>query len=146
MIDAPPDFSPSSSHDPFVLIGGTIHDPTNGHDGTVANIWVESGRIVSPPSDTTRFRHVDVTGLVVMPGGIDLHSHVAGPKVNIGRCMSPQLGVHHRGHNQPSAVPTIHATGSLYASLGYTTVFDAAIPTSAASLAEIELADLPILD
>ena len=146
MIDAPPDFSPSSSHDPFVLIGGTIHDPTNGHDGTVANIWVESGRIVSPPSDTTRFRHVNVTGLVVMPGGIDLHSHVAGPKVNIGRCMSPQLGVHHRGHDQPSAVPTIHATGSLYASLGYTTVFDAAIPTSAASLAEIELADLPILD
>ena len=146
MIDAPPDFSPSSSHDPFVLVGGTVHDPTHGHDGTVANIWIESGRIVCPPSDTTRFRYVDVTGLVVMPGGIDLHSHVAGPKVNTGRCMSPQLGTHCRGHNQPSAVPTIHATGSLYASLGYTTVFDAAIPTSAASLAEIELADLPILD
>jgi formylmethanofuran dehydrogenase subunit A len=43
-------------------------------------------------------------------------------------------------------VPTIRATGGLYAALGYTTVFDAAIPVASADLAHLELADLPILD
>ena len=46
----------------------------------------------------------------------------------------------------PDAVPTIHATGSLYAALGYTTVFDAAITTAAAPLAHLELSELPVLD
>ena len=134
------------SHDPFVLVGGTVHDPKNGINGSPSDIWVESGRIVSSPNDTTRFRRIDTSGLIVMPGGVDLHSHIAGPKVNIGRRISPKLCSHRRSENQPSAVPTIHATGSLYASLGYTTVFDAAITTSAAPLAAIELRDLPILD
>lgn len=43
-------------------------------------------------------------------------------------------------------MPTIAATGALYAALGYTTVFDAAIATSAAGIAHRELNDLPILD
>lgn len=92
MTDASPYSSGSSFHDPFVLVGGTIHDPKNGLDGIVTDIWVEAGRIVCSPSDTKRFCHIDATGLIVMPGGIDLHSHVAGPKVNTGRRMSPQLG------------------------------------------------------
>ena len=146
MTDVSPHSSLSPFHEPFVLAGGTIHDPKNGLDGIVTDIWVESGRIVCSPSNIKRFRHIDATGLIVMPGGIDLHSHVAGPKVNTGRLMSPQLGTHCRSHNQPSAIPTIHSTGSLYASLGYTTVFDAAIATGAASLAAMELNDLPILD
>ncbi len=87
MTDVSPSFSPSNFHDPFVLVGGNVHDPKNGHDGAVTDIWVESGRIVCPPGDTKRFRQIDATGLIVMPGGIDLHSHVAGPKVNTGRCM-----------------------------------------------------------
>ena len=43
-------------------------------------------------------------------------------------------------------MPTIHTTGALYAALGYTTVFDAAIATAAAGIAHAELAELPILD
>jgi formylmethanofuran dehydrogenase subunit A len=125
----------------FVLAGGTIHDPTHGRDGVVADIWVEDGRIVDRPAAPQGFVRIDATGRVVMPGGVDLHSHVAGPKVNAGRRIAPQLA-----RSSPAAVPTIHATGGLYAALGYTTVFDAAIATSAAKIAHLELADLPILD
>ena len=124
----------------FVLVGGTIHDPANGRDGVVDDIWVEDGRIVLRPDDPSGFARVDAAGRVVMPGGVDLHSHVAGPKVNAGRRIAPHLA---RG---TAAVPTIHATGGLYAALGYTTVFDAAIATAAARIAHLELADLPILD
>ena len=129
----------------FVLAGGTVHDPATGRDGVVADIWVEGGRIIERPADATGYARIDATGLVVMPGGVDLHSHVAGPKVAAGRRLAPQLARGRVG-SAPAAVPTIHATGALYAALGYTTVFDAAIATAAAGLAHRELAELPILD
>ena len=132
--------SPSAA-DQFVLTGGTIHDPANQRDGVVADIWIENGRIIDRPADPTGFARIDTRGLVVMPGGVDLHSHVAGPKVNAGRRIAPHLA-----HRHPPAVPTIHTTGALYAALGYTTVFDAAIATAAAGIAHRELDELPILD
>ena len=130
----------------LVLVGGTIHDPANGRDGVVDDVFIDAraGTIVARPARLDGWTRIDATGLVVMPGGVDLHSHVAGPKVGAGRRMAPHLA---RGPDRPvAAVPTIHATGALYAALGYTTVFDAAIPCAAADLAHHELAELPILD
>jgi formylmethanofuran dehydrogenase subunit A len=135
------DPQPVAPSDRFVLMGGTIHDPAHGRDGVVDDVWVADGTIVPTPADPQGFARIDVRGHVVMPGGVDLHSHVAGPKVGAGRRIAPGLM-----RRSPAAVPTIHTTGLLYAALGYTTVFDAAIATSAASLAHLELADLPILD
>ena len=134
MIPAPP-------RPRFVLRGGTIHDPLHDRDGVVDDLWIDDGTIVPRPAITAGFAVVDASGLVVMPGGVDLHSHIAGPKVNLGRQMTPSPTGQGR-----SAVPTIGATGCLYAALGYTTVFDAAIATGAARLAHLELDDLPILD
>jgi formylmethanofuran dehydrogenase subunit A len=125
----------------FVLTDGTIHDPANHRDGVVGDIHVVDGRIVAAAPVDRPCQRIDARGLVVMPGGVDLHSHVAGPKVNAGRRIAPQLA-----RMRPAAVPTIHATGALYAALGYTSVFDAAIATAAAGIAHMELADLPILD
>ena len=146
MTGAAPLAGPLGNHDPFVLTGGTVYDPANGRDGVTADVWIESGRIIDKPADVSRFRRVDAAGLVVMPGGVDLHSHIAGPKVNAGRRIAPHLSAHQRGCKQPAAVPTIHRTGAAYAALGYTTVFDAAIATGAAGIATMELAELPILD
>ena len=87
----------------LVLVGGTIHDPANHRDGIVADIWVDNGRIIAAPADATGFTKIDARGLVVMPGGVDLHSHVAGTKVGAGRRIAPQLA-----RSQPTAVPTIH--------------------------------------
>lgn len=128
----------------FVLAGGTIHDPAHGRDGVVDDVFVADGKIVPRPTDPRGYARIDATGLVVMPGGVDLHSHVAGPKVCAGRRIAPHLA---RALDRPvAAVPTIHATGALYAALGYTTVFDAAIACAAADMAHLELAELPILD
>ena len=133
--------TPTNASGRFVLTGGTVHDPANGRDGVAADIWIENGRIIDRPADPAPFIRIDARGLVVMPGGVDLHSHVAGPKVNAGRRIAPHLA-----HRHPPAVPTIHSTGALYAALGYTTVFDAAIATAAAGIAHRELDELPILD
>lgn len=128
-----------STAETLVLRRGRLHDPANGVDGAMGDLWIRDGRIVEPQPKADR--EVDLDGLVVMPGGIDLHSHVAGPKVAVGRRMQRPAA-----DGCPDAVPTIHATGRLYAALGYTTVFDAAIATAAAPLAHLELAELPVLD
>jgi len=80
------------SDDLIKISQGTIYDPANGIDGEVRDIWVQGGRIVAAPSDpgAKPTRIIDAKGLVVMPGGIDMHCHIAGPKVNVARKMRPE--------------------------------------------------------
>ena len=89
-----------------------------------------------------------------MPGGVDIHSHIAGPKVNAGRRMRPEekrtaepvRRTPHTRSGTMGSVPSTFATGYKYAGLGYTTAFDAAIPPLAARHAHEEMADTPCLD
>lgn len=140
----------------LLIRNGTLHDPANGVDGLVRDLWVENGRVVAPPTDPDRRpdRILDATGLIVMPGGVDMHCHIAGPKVNAARKMLPEE--HRRARvlrrteitrsGIAGSVPTTFATGYLYAGLGYTTAFDAAIPPLTARHAHEEFLDTPLLD
>src|SRR5580692_3719511 len=76
----------------FKIAGGTVYDPANGIDGQVRDLWIEDGRIVAPLRDLAirPSQTLDATGLVVMPGGVDMHCHIAGPKVNAARRMLPE--------------------------------------------------------
>ena len=71
------------------ISGGEVYDPTNSINGEVRDLWIDGGRIVEPPADLAQrpVRTIDASGMVVMPGGIDMHCHIAGPKVNIARKM-----------------------------------------------------------
>ena len=71
----------------FKIAGGTVYDPANGIDGLVRDIWISGGKIVAPPSDPEikPARVIDARGLVVMPGGVDMHCHVVGSKVSVTR-------------------------------------------------------------
>ena len=72
------------------ILGGRIYDPQNGRDGEVGDIWVKDGRVVTPEDvDQKAAQTVDATGLVVMPGGVDIHAHIVGSEVNSGRKMRP---------------------------------------------------------
>ncbi|MBI1310818.1 formylmethanofuran dehydrogenase subunit A [bacterium] len=142
---------------PQLLIeGGTVYDPKNGLDGVVHDLWIEDGRIIAAPTDLNvkADRTLDASGYVIMPGGVDMHCHIAGPKVNTARKMMPDdkrtAPVIRRGEFTRSgtvgAVPSTFATGYLYAGLGYTTAFDAAVPPLAARHTHEELQDTPIID
>jgi formylmethanofuran dehydrogenase subunit A len=138
------------------ISGGTVYDPANGIDGDVRDIWIEGGRIVSAPADpaTRPTREIDARGQVVMPGGVDMHCHIAGPKVNVARKMRPEekrkAQVLHKTANTHSgtlgSVPSTFATGYKYAGMGYTTAFDAAIPPLGARHAHEEFEDTPCID
>src|SRR5271168_5337041 len=121
----------------FKIAGGTVYDPANGIDGAVRDLWIAGDKIVDSPADpeTRPTRSIDARGLVVMPGGVDMHCHIVGPKVNTARKMCPEqkrrgAAVHrttitHSG--TMGSVPSTFATGYKYAGMGYTTAFDAAI-------------------
>ncbi len=135
--------------------GGAVYDPANGVDGEARDLWIEGGKIIDPPADRSAFapRILDARGLVVMPGGIDIHCHIAGPKVNAGRQMLPETrrepALERRGGFRSGTIghsPTTFATGYRYAGLGYTTAFDAAIAPLSARHAHLEFANTPCID
>jgi formylmethanofuran dehydrogenase subunit A len=134
---------------------GTVYDPANGVDGEVRDLWLAEGKVVAAPIDPAirATREIDARGLVVMPGGIDMHCHIAGPKVNVARKMRPEekrKSPLHRTANTHSgtmgSVPSTFATGYKYAGMGYTTAFDAAIPPLGARHAHEEFEDTPCID
>ena len=89
-----------------------------------------------------------------MPGGVDMHCHIAGPKVNSARKMRPEdkrkaekiVGTSSTRSGTMGSVPSTFATGYKYAGMGYTTAFDAAIPPLAARHVHEEFEDTPCID
>lgn len=139
------------------ITGGAVYDPANGIDGDVRDICIDSGRIVADvPAGT---RTIDGRGMVVMPGGVDIHAHIAGASVNLARRLVPE---EHDADPAPrpdllegegparsgsgGTVPSTFTTGYRYAGLGYTTVFDAAVAPLTARLSHAELDDTPLVD
>src|ERR671924_260136 len=130
---------------------GRVYDPANRVDGEVRDVCLDGGRVVEElPEHAPR---IDARGMVVMPGGVDIHAHIAGPAVNAARKLAPEehrADVLDRTHLTRSGtggtVPSTFATGYRYALLGYTTVVDAATPPLAARHTLAELRDTPIVD
>jgi len=133
------------------ITGGKVYDPANNINGEVRDVCIRDGRIVA---DVEGGRTIDASGMVVFPGGVDVHTHVAGAALNFARAMIPE---DHRRHQQfirtlttrggiGGSTPTTFITGYLYAGLGYTTVNEAAVPILSARHTHEELRDTPIVD
>jgi formylmethanofuran dehydrogenase subunit A len=133
------------------IAGGRVYDPANGVDGEVRDICLRDGKVVDALDEhATR---IDARGMVVMPGGVDIHAHIAGPKVNAARRLAPE---EHRAEpvdrtailrsGTGGTVPSTFVTGYRYALLGYTTVVEAAAPALAARHVIAELRDTPMID
>ena len=138
------------------IAGGTLYDPANGVDGEVRDICIEGGRVVSdvPQGAPT----LDARGMIVMPGGVDIHSHLASSSCNHARRLLPEEhsadpvaapGLEDRTAGRSGTggtVPSTFTTGYRYAGLGYTTVFDAAVAPVMARHSHAELEDTPCID
>ena len=146
------------------LKGGRVIDP---HDaaapdgGTLRDVCFRDGRIVELDAREAVDEELDASGCVVMAGGIDLHSHIGGGKVNLARMLLPE---DHRGtdarYGDPIPRPTnpleldscggcapgTLATGYRYAEMGYTAAFEPAMVAGNARHAHMEMGDVPILD
>jgi formylmethanofuran dehydrogenase subunit A len=133
------------------IAAGRVYDPANGIAGEVRDVCVQDGKIVADVP--AHARSIDARGMVVMPGGVDIHAHIAGPAVNAARKLTPE---EHRADvldrtaitrsGTGGTVPSTFATGYRYALLGYTTVVEAATPPLAARHTLAELRDTPVID
>jgi len=139
----------------ILIKNGYVYDPLNGINGEVLDIAVKNGKIVDPSQiDPSRAIIVDAKGKIVMPGGIDIHSHIAGPKVNIGRLMRPEDHyLTNKPHKPPYrraetglTVPNVFRIGYDYARMGYTLVVEPATPPIKTRHTHDELDDIPIID
>ncbi|OUL75369.1 formylmethanofuran dehydrogenase subunit A [Paraburkholderia hospita] len=146
------------------LKGGRVYDPANGVDGEQRDVYIRDGRIVDAPADGAVDRDYDAQGMIVMAGGIDLHSHIGGGKTNLSRLLLPEdhrddaprdasyeavqdeRGRYLRMPSCGVCTPGTLATGYRYAEMGYTAAFEPAMIASNARHAHLEMGDTPIID
>jgi len=136
----------------IVIKNGYVFDPLNGIAGEQMDIYIDGGKIVEGIKGR-KSKVINASGMTVMPGGVDIHSHIAGSKVNTGRSLRPE---DHRKDAVPKtkytrsgvgySVPTTYVTGYRYAKMGYTTVIEPAVPPLKAKHTHEELSDTPIVD
>ena len=69
------------------ITGGKVYDPANGIDGVIKDICIADGRIVA---NVEGGRTIDASGMMVFPGGVDVHTHVAGGALNFARGLVPE--------------------------------------------------------
>ena len=68
------------AHTPILLKGGRVLDPSSDLDG-VRDVLIEKGLIskISKTVTSKRARAIDVTGKLIVPGLIDMHTHLREP-------------------------------------------------------------------
>ena len=135
------------------LRGGRVYDPANGINGEVRDICVRDGRIVELNAGDKVDHEYALDGMIVMAGGIDMHTHIGGGKVNLARMLLPEDHRLNQARNSAlemlssgCCTPGTLATGYRYAEMGYTAAFEPAMALSNARHAHMEMGDTPILD
>ena len=116
------------------LANGLIVDPATGRDRAAGDLYIGDGRIVADPGRGARIDHViDIGRRIVMPGGIDIHSHIAGGKIGLARSLMLEEQRRHPVMRSATlrsgsggCTPSSFATGYRYAQMGYTAAFEPA--------------------
>jgi len=116
------------------------------------DICIKNGRIVEKVN-VQKAKVIDAAGLTVLPGGVDIHTHVAGSEVNTGRMIRPED--HVKDVERKTAVtrsgvgysiPSTFTTGYRYSRMGYTTIMNPSMAPLEAKHTHEELNDIPLLD
>jgi formylmethanofuran dehydrogenase subunit A len=132
---------------------GVVIDPKNNVNAEKMDVFVKDGKIVDE-SDVKRedCKVIDASNKLVVAGGVDMHAHIAGSKINTGREMRPEemRVVRNIAGKFRAAIGrvllTSPAIGYEYSKMGYTTAFEAAQPPVGALHTHEELDAIPLVD
>ena len=136
----------------LLVKNGFVFDPLNGINGEKMDIAIKDRRIVESVNEKNA-KVIDASGLTVFPGGVDIHTHIAGAEVNTGRLIRPEdhvkdvvrkTSVTRSGVGY--SVPSTFTTGYRYSRMGYTTIMNPSMPPLEAKHTHEELNDTPMLD
>ncbi len=151
------------------LSGGLVCDPTKSSGASaIGDIYIAEQGVVATPDKNVRVDfEYKLDNHVVMAGGIDLHTHIGGGKVNLARLLLPELYqrpgmsaldidrtveksrssiLRDAGRPLSSPVPGTWETGRRYLEMGYTACFEPAILPANARQSHLEMEDTPYLD
>jgi formylmethanofuran dehydrogenase subunit A len=136
----------------LLITNGIVFDPLNGVKGEKMDIAVRDGKIVEKVNES-KAKKMDASGMLVMPGGVDIHTHIAGSEVNTGRLLRPEDHFKDFEPKTPTtrsgvgrSIPSTFTTGYRYARMGYTTIMNPSMPPLEAKHTHEELNDTPIVD
>ena len=136
----------------LIIKNGFVFDPLNKINGEKMDICIKNGKIVATVNEH-KARKIDATGLTIMPGGVDIHTHIAGGEVNTGRMVRPEdhvkdtvakTAITRSGTGY--SIPSTFVTGYRYSKMGYTTVMNPSMAPLEAKHTHEELNDIPLLD
>jgi formylmethanofuran dehydrogenase subunit A len=136
----------------LLIKNGFVYDPINSVNGERMDIAIRNGKIVENVNES-KAQKIDASGMIVMPGGVDIHCHIAGSEVNTGRLLRPED--HFKDFEPKTAktrsgvgysVPSTFTTGYRYAKMGYTTIMNPSMPPLEAKHTHEELNDTPMVD
>jgi formylmethanofuran dehydrogenase subunit A len=135
----------------ILIKNGFVIDPQHEIDCEKMDIAIKDGKIVNKVSRKAKV--IDAAGMIVMAGGVDIHSHIAGAEVNMGRIIRPED--HYKDIVRKTAVtragtgysiPSTFVTGYRYSTMGYTSVFNGSIAPLKAKHVHEEFNDIPLID
>lgn len=136
----------------ILIKNGTVYDPINEINGEKMDIFVTGDRIVEQFEGTADIVY-DAANKIVMPGGIDIHTHIVGANETNARYFRPE---DNRLDLKPATeilraesgrcVPNTFATGYRYIRMGYTFLYQPGMPPIKARESQDEMNDVPYVD
>ncbi len=136
----------------ILIKNGFIFDPINKVDGEKMDLAIKDGKIVKTVNER-KAKKIDAEGMTIMPGGVDIHTHVAGGEVNTGRMVRPEDHIKDvvpktalTRSGTGYSIPSTFVTGYRYSRMGYTTIMNPSMAPLEAKHTHEELNDIPLLD
>ncbi len=140
-------------HHALHIKNGIVIDPKNGVKAEKMDIFVKNGKIVEESEVKGEdVKVIDASNKLVVAGGVDMHAHIAGSKINTGRTMRPEemrVVRNIAGKFRASVgrvLLTSPAIGYEYAKMGYTISIEAAQPPIGSPHTHEELDAIPMID
>ena len=129
------------------LKNGQVFDPINKIFNKKKDIYIKDGKITENLNEKIS-EAIDCKDKIIMPGAIDLHTHIGGGKVNIARLMLQEFHKNSDSDYDLTAdfVPSTLKTGLQYIKMGYTSCFEPAVLPINARQSHAEMADTPFID
>ncbi len=128
----------------LIIKNGIVFDPINNISGEKKDILIEAGRIVDKfkHNNSKDVRSIDASGKTVIPGAIDIHTHIASQQTNNIRL----LGSKNKEFLKFWNGLTLDYLTKEYVSKGYTFIVEANVFPSLAKQTIFNFGQIPILD
>ncbi|WEU40765.1 MAG: formylmethanofuran dehydrogenase subunit A [Candidatus Odinarchaeum yellowstonii] len=140
------------NHKSIIIKNGLVIDPFKGYNLEKMDLMIENGVFVDRIKESDPLE-INAERKIILPGGVDIHSHFAGSKVNLGRLLRPEEHrLRHQFDNSGNhigsgwATPTPPLCGYLYSRLGYTQIVEPAVPPLKARHTHEEMRSVPYVD